>query len=321
MAGKTHETCGKHFHAQRKAFNAEARRTRSIWSLFLTIVFFRVLCASASKGCKASIHEGHGAKMAGKAHGICGEAFLTSAKLPTEVAVGIVYNSRGEVLFAQRPPGKPYAGWWEFPGGKVEAGETVHAALTRELNEELGLQVQDCRSWITREHVYPHATVRLHFCKVHAFDGQPQSLEGQAFIWDDAQQPSVDPILPAALPILPWLALPDVLHMPASSIAVILSGPLDASAFDRLPQRPDGSWSAALVAAKQEIEACAARACDFMLLGPVLPRSAADRATALGWSALPELISGTPIPVYLFGGLQPEDLGRAHRIGAHGIVC
>ncbi len=245
---------------------------------------------------------------------------MIAVKPPTEVAVGIVYNSQGQVLFAQRPAGKPYAGWWEFPGGKLEAGETVHAALTRELNEELGLQVQDCRSWITREHVYPHATVRLHFCKVHAFDGRPQSLEGQAFVWGDPQHPPANPVLPAALPILPWLALPDVLHMQLSSAAKRL----EAAAFNQLPPRPDGSWSAEIVDSKQAIEACAARACDFVLLGPVMPTHLpvhpADHA-ALGWDALPGIIGGTPIPVYLFGGLKPDDLARAHSIGAHGLAC
>jgi 8-oxo-dGTP diphosphatase len=261
------------------------------------------------------------AKKAEEAHGMCDEALLTAAKPPTEVAVGIVYNSHGEVLFAQRPAGKPYAGWWEFPGGKVETGETVHAALTRELNEELGLQVQNCRSWITREHVYPHATVRLHFCKVHTFDGQPQSLEGQAFVWGDPQHPPVDPILPAALPILPWLALPDVLHMRASSA----SAPFDVTAFSQLPPRPDGAWAVQFVDSKQAITACAARGGDFVVLGPVLPARVTDqsagRITTLGWNALSEMISSTPIPVYLFGGLQQADLARAHSIGAHGIVC
>lgn len=127
---------------------------------------------------------------------------------PTEVAVGLIFNATGQVLFAQRPVGKPYEGWWEFPGGKIEAGESVQAALTRELQEELGLTVRSCQPWITRHFVYPHATVCLHFCKVQAFDGQPQSLENQAFIWDDPAKPSVGPILPAALPMLRWLTLP-----------------------------------------------------------------------------------------------------------------
>ena len=128
--------------------------------------------------------------------------------LPVEVAVGVVFNAAGQVLFAQRPRGKPYEGWWEFPGGKIEAGESVQAALARELQEELGIKVLSCQPWITRQFVYPHARVRLHFCKVLAFQGQPQGLENQAFVWDDALNPSIGPVLPAALPLLRWLSLP-----------------------------------------------------------------------------------------------------------------
>ncbi|MGL4575118.1 MAG: NUDIX domain-containing protein, partial [Burkholderiaceae bacterium] len=71
-----------------------------------------------------------------------------SPKTPTEVAVGVLFNAQGQVLFAQRPEGKPYAGWWEFPGGKIEAGESVEAALERELQEELGIRIHSARRWI-----------------------------------------------------------------------------------------------------------------------------------------------------------------------------
>ncbi|MFM2398312.1 MAG: hypothetical protein RL341_469 [Pseudomonadota bacterium] len=137
---------------------------------------------------------------------------------PTEVAVGVLFNDQGQVLFAQRPEGKPYAGWWEFPGGKIEAGESVEAALARELQEELGIRIHGARRWITRTFTYPHATVRLHFCKIFGFDGVLQSLEQQAFAWDSAAAPQVGPILPAALPMLPWLLLPDVLPLSGAGV-------------------------------------------------------------------------------------------------------
>ncbi|MBX7230332.1 MAG: NUDIX domain-containing protein [Burkholderiaceae bacterium] len=133
--------------------------------------------------------------------------------LPVEVAVGVVFNAAGQVLFAQRPKGKPYEGWWEFPGGKIEAGEFVQAALARELQEELGIKVLSCQPWLTREFVYPHARVRLHFCKILAFEGQPQGLENQAFVWDDGLNPSIGPILPATLPLLRCLSLPSHLKL------------------------------------------------------------------------------------------------------------
>ncbi len=127
-----------------------------------------------------------------------------------EVAVGVVFRPDGRVLFGQRVPGKPYAGWWEFPGGKLEKGETVEQALARELHEELGLDVHSSWPWVVREFSYPHARVRLHFQRVVGFRGEPQSREGQAFRWCDPQAIEVAPLLPATEPVLGWLKLPQV---------------------------------------------------------------------------------------------------------------
>jgi 8-oxo-dGTP diphosphatase len=134
----------------------------------------------------------------------------------TQVAVGIVHNAAGQVLFAQRPAGKPYAGWWEFPGGKLEAGESLALALARELREELGIQIHDCHHWLTQRFVYPHAHVNLQLCHVRSFGGQPQSLEGQAFVWGRAAQPPL-PFLPAALPVLKAMQLPDTVRLSAAA--------------------------------------------------------------------------------------------------------
>lgn len=129
---------------------------------------------------------------------------------PIDVAVGILLQDNGDVLLAQRPTGKPYAGYWEFPGGKVEPGESILAALEREFVEELGIEVLSAEAWCGVEHVYPHAHVRLHFFISREWRGMPQSLEGQAFAW----QGSVDltPLLPATVPLLVWL---DQLRFPA----------------------------------------------------------------------------------------------------------
>lgn len=122
----------------------------------------------------------------------------------TEVAVGILVQPDGQFLLAQRPAGKPYAGYWEFPGGKLEAGESVEAALGRELHEELGITIGDCERWRVLEHDYPHAYVRLHFCKVRAWAGELVGREGQAFAWQH-RPVTVDPLLPATIPVLDWL--------------------------------------------------------------------------------------------------------------------
>jgi len=122
---------------------------------------------------------------------------------PIDVAVGILMKPNGDVLLGQRPPGKPYAGYWEFPGGKVEAGEPVLDALRREFVEELGIHVVSAEEWCGVEHVYEHAHVRLHFFISREWTGEPQSLEGQAFAWQGTV--GVEPLLPATIPLLEWL--------------------------------------------------------------------------------------------------------------------
>lgn len=125
-----------------------------------------------------------------------------------EVAAAVLERPDGRFLLAQRPAGKVYAGWWEFPGGKVEAGEPVELALARELEEELGLVVEVAYPWITRTYEYEHADVRLHFFRVVRWRGDPESREGQHFAWQRLPHLTVGPILPANGPILQALALP-----------------------------------------------------------------------------------------------------------------
>jgi 8-oxo-dGTP diphosphatase len=109
----------------------------------------------------------------------------------------------GDVLLACRPEGKPYAGYWEFPGGKVEAGESVIDALKREFEEEIGVRIVSAEPWCGVEHVYAHAHVRLHFYISRHWQGEPQSLEGQALAWQGSVV--VTPVLPATIPLLEWL--------------------------------------------------------------------------------------------------------------------
>lgn len=123
--------------------------------------------------------------------------------VPIDVAVGILMKSNGDVLLAQRPEGKPYAGYWEFPGGKVEVGEALFAALRREFLEELGINILSAEPWCGVEYVYPHAHVRLHFYVSREWQGEPQSLEGQAFAWQGSVK--LEPLLPATIPLISWL--------------------------------------------------------------------------------------------------------------------
>lgn len=125
-----------------------------------------------------------------------------------EVAAAVIERPDGSFLLAQRPAGKVYAGWWEFPGGKVETGEPAEQALARELREELDIDVLRAYPWISRVHIYEHATVVLHFFRVVEWSGEPTSREGQAFVWQRLDAPMVEPMLPANAPVLASLALP-----------------------------------------------------------------------------------------------------------------
>ncbi|MDH5856687.1 NUDIX domain-containing protein [Lampropedia aestuarii] len=125
-----------------------------------------------------------------------------------EVAVGIVlrqHEGQEQFLLGSRPQGKPYAGYWEFPGGKIEAGESVEEALRREFEEELGITIGAAEIWRVTEHDYEHALVRLHWCKVRDWQGEFEMREGQQVAWQSLQT-TVTPILPGAYPVLEALA-------------------------------------------------------------------------------------------------------------------
>lgn len=126
------------------------------------------------------------------------------------VAAAVLLRPDGQVLLAQRPPGKPYEGYWEFPGGKLEPGETPRAALDRELGEELGIAVTRAAPWFTQEFVYPHAHVELAFFRVYAWTGELVGHDGQAFAWQVPGRYDVGPLLPANTRVLAALELPAV---------------------------------------------------------------------------------------------------------------
>jgi 8-oxo-dGTP diphosphatase len=127
-----------------------------------------------------------------------------------EVAAAIITRPDGKFLLARRPEGKPYAGYWEFPGGKVMPDESLPRALQRELQEELGIHIESAYPWITRTFSYPHATVRLHFYRVLEWHGEPQPRENQALSWQVAHRLEVEPMLPANAPVLRALELPSI---------------------------------------------------------------------------------------------------------------
>ena len=135
-----------------------------------------------------------------------------NGRTPVDVAVGVLIERdaqgrEGRFLLTSRPLGKVYAGHWEFPGGKLEAGESVEEALRRELHEELGIDidVSSVRRWHVEMFDYPHALVRLHFCKVFAWRGEFEMREAQQMAWQTLPV-QVRPVLPGTIPVLEWFA-------------------------------------------------------------------------------------------------------------------
>jgi 8-oxo-dGTP diphosphatase len=129
-----------------------------------------------------------------------------------DVAVGVLMREDDRFLLARRPEGKPMPGYWEFPGGKLENGESVFDALVREFEEELGMRITAAHPWAQRVVAYPHATVRLHFWRsfgaANEWSGVPISREGQAFRWEAIDHLTTDPWLPGAMPVKRWMQLP-----------------------------------------------------------------------------------------------------------------
>jgi 8-oxo-dGTP diphosphatase len=237
----------------------------------------------------------------------------------------VVFRGDGAVLFGQRLAGKPYAGWWEFPGGKIEAGETVEQALARELDEELGLSVQRSVPWVVRDYVYPHAHVRLHFQRVTHWSGEPSSREGQAFVWQTPDAITLSPILPAAVPVIEWLRMPQRVRLESAapgaspvspSLSQSVSPSLAQSVSQSLPQSPallagalqttdQRRWRAAYCESVADIEQAVAAECDLV----VLPRM-------LNWAAFAALARQSKLPVFA----QCDDLADARDHGAHGVA-
>ncbi len=126
-------------------------------------------------------------------------------RTPVDVAVGVLIDAQGRFLLTSRPAGKVYAGHWEFPGGKLEPGETVEQALRRELHEELGIDIAAVQAWKIELMDYPHARVRLHFCKVFEWAGSFEMREQQSMAWQTLPV-TVAPVLPGTVPVLRWFA-------------------------------------------------------------------------------------------------------------------
>jgi 8-oxo-dGTP diphosphatase len=238
------------------------------------------------------------------------------------VAAAVILRRDGSVLLAQRPEGKPYAGYWEFPGGKLEPGESPAHALARELDEELGISVREASPWIVQEFVYPHAHVELHFFRVFAFDGEPHGHDGQAFAWQTPGAFDVAPLLPANTRVLAALSLPPVYGISCASDigeeAFLARADAAFSAGLRLVQVREKGWPA------ERIARFTSRLLDIarphgvtVLLNASEDEARRLRCDGVHWTSA-RLAAATTRPVDLLVGASCHDadeLARAARLG------
>jgi len=201
-----------------------------------------------------------------------------------DVAAGILTRPDGCVLLACRPEGKPWPGWWELPGGKIEPGETVLQALARELFEEIGIEVTCAQSWITRVHAYPERNVRLTFCRVTGWQHEPYGREGQQLLWTTPTEAlHIENLLPATYPPLRWLTLPD--RYAISAIGNASGLPVWFARLEKLlaagirliqwrePDWPQGPGDVTLYAAMQQTLLMCRAAGARLLVNSVHPKS------------------------------------------------
>ena len=211
------------------------------------------------------------------------------------VAAAVLIDRRGRVLIAQRPPGKHLGGAWEFPGGKVEPGETPRQGLARELEEEIGVAIEHPRPLIRLRHTYPTREVLLDVWVVRRYRGQPRGLDGQALRWCDHKDLRSAQLLPADRPIISVLRLPQRLCHECTRWYSVRGLEAFLTARAAAAQMADGRAGAGrlegvLCRGVGEAEAAAAAGAHFLVLRmPVAPA---------GLAALCEHVS---VPVFVRG--------------------
>jgi 8-oxo-dGTP diphosphatase len=212
------------------------------------------------------------------------------------VAAGLILRADGALLLAQRPGDKPWPGWWELPGGKIESGESVLDALARELKEELDIDVTASTPWVTYVHEYPKNIVRLSFCRVTGWDGTPTGIEGQSLAWVDPQQAiPVGPLLPATEPPLRWLQLPDRYLLTSIGASANLPGFLNKLAMAlkqgiKLVQFREPDWAqqadaSEVYAGLQQVLQLCRRHGAQCLVNSIHPKTWWDDADGVHWRA------------------------------------
>lgn len=239
-----------------------------------------------------------------------------------DVAAAVILRPDGAFLLGRRAADTFYPGYWEFPGGKVEPGETPRQALVRELREELEIDVVAATPWLVRAHVYAHAHVRLHFFRVTQWRGELRDRVHAALAWQRADAPMVAPMLPANAPVLAALRLPDryaVTHAWRIGIDAQLDR-LDAALARglklvqlreaALPEAARESFVAAAVAR------CQSHGAQVLVNGAAqLARAAGADGLHLPAARLMALDRRPPFPLVAASCHDRADLERAARLG------
>jgi len=300
------------------------------------------------------------------------------------VAAAVIRGADGRILIARRGETQHQGGLWEFPGGKVEAGEAVQTALARELREELGIEVTAARPLIKIKHDYPDKQILLDVWEVSTFTGEPHGAEGQPLAWvaprdlADYEFPEANrPIVAAARLPGEYLITPDDLEVPqmlrgiqkaiaggiklvqlrapnmydpkyrdvavdavglcAGKAQLMLKGPLEwlgdfPSAGWHLTAEqlrkyaangrpfPKDRWLAASCHSAEELALAEQMGVDFVTLSPVQATQTHPDAQPLGWDVVQQMIDGFNKPVFLLGGVGPNERERAWQIGAQGVA-
>jgi mutator protein MutT len=193
----------------------------------------------------------------------------------THVVAGAVMRADGRMLIAQRPPGKHLAGRWEFPGGKLEPGESRAAGLARELREELDIAIRDPRPLVRVRHTYPHGEVLIDMWVVTRYHGDPRGLDGQALRWCTHDELAGADLLPADRPIVRALRLPERLTTPHARHYEVTGAPVGPA--PAVPGGAGGRLQGVLCSGLDEASTGAAQGADFLVMDRTLAREQLQR--------------------------------------------
>jgi 8-oxo-dGTP diphosphatase len=247
---------------------------------------------------------------------------------PIDVAVAIVQAEDGRVLMTERTARQLSAGYWEFPGGKVDPGETPEQAAVRELAEEVGITAQAVRPWIHYAHDFRLRRLRLYFHRIERWSGTVQGREGQRFAWVDPRNPEVAPILPSIDRVLLALGLPEVYavsdshrHGGPEHVLKLLPPALRAGLQLIQIREPAMAPDQRVLFARRVASLAAPYGARVLLAGSALEAARAGlRGTHATAAELRRTTSRPTVKFWIASCHDQADLARAEALGADAVV-